>query len=137
MKKILLIGAGRSTISLIDYLLENLEKENWTLLVGDQNIDFAKSKIGDHSRASAIAFDVTDDVQREQEISDSDIVISMLPAHMHVSVAKDCIRFKKNMVTASYVSKEMRALEQDAIANGVTIINEIGVDLFGKKINIF
>jgi len=128
MKKILLIGAGRSTISLIDYLLENLEKENWTLLVGDQNIDFAKSKIGDHSRASAIAFDVTDDVQREQEISDSDIVISMLPAHMHVSVAKDCIRFKKNMVTASYVSKEMRALEQDAIANGVTIINEIGVD---------
>lgn len=128
MKKILLIGAGRSTISLIDYLLENLEKENWTLLVGDQNIDFAKSKIGDHSRASAIAFDVTDDEQREQEISDSDIVISMLPAHMHVSVAKDCIRFKKNMVTASYVSKEMRALEQDAIANGVTIINEIGVD---------
>ncbi|MBR9832269.1 saccharopine dehydrogenase [bacterium] len=128
MKKILLIGAGRSTISLIDYLLENLEKENWTLLVGDQNIDFAKSKIGEHSRASAIAFDVTDDEQREQEISDSDIVISMLPAHMHVSVAKDCIRFKKNMVTASYVSKEMRALEQDAIANGVTIINEIGVD---------
>ena len=128
MKKILLIGAGRSTISLIDYLLENLEKENWTLLVGDQNIDFAKSKIGEHSRASAIAFDVTDDEQREQEICSSDIVISMLPAHMHVSVAKDCIRFKKNMVTASYVSKEMRALEQDAIANGVAIINEIGVD---------
>jgi saccharopine dehydrogenase-like NADP-dependent oxidoreductase len=128
MKKILLIGAGRSTISLIDYLLENLEKEDWTLLVGDQNVEFAESKIGNNKRATAIAFDVTDDNQRSKEIEGADIVISMLPAHMHVSVAKDCIRFKKNMVTASYVSKEMRALEQEAIANGVTIINEIGVD---------
>jgi saccharopine dehydrogenase-like NADP-dependent oxidoreductase len=128
MKKILLIGAGRSTISLIDYLLENLEKEDWTLLVGDQNIDFAESKIGNNKRATAIGFDVTNDDQRTKEIEAADIVISMLPAHMHVSVAKDCIRFKKNMVTASYVSKEMRALEQEAIANGVTIINEIGVD---------
>lgn len=128
MKNILLIGAGRSTISLIEYLLGNLEKEDWSLLVADQNLDFATSKIGENPRASAIQFDVNDDVQRSQEIENADIVISMLPAHMHISVAKDCVRLKKNMVTASYVSKEMRALESEAVKNGVTIINEIGVD---------
>lgn len=128
MKNILLIGAGRSTISLIEYLLENLEREDWSLVVGDQNLEFATSKIGNNPRAKAIKFDVTDDIQRVTEIKRADIVISMLPAHMHISVAKDCVSFKKNMVTASYVSKEMRALEDEAIKNGVTIINEIGVD---------
>lgn len=128
MKNILLIGAGRSTISLIEYLLENLEREDWSLVVGDQNLEFATSKIGNNPRAKAIKFDVTDDSQRVTEIKKADIVISMLPAHMHISVAKDCVSFKKNMVTASYVSKEMRALEDEAIKNGVTIINEIGVD---------
>lgn len=128
MKNILLIGAGRSTISLIDYLIDNLEKEDWNLTVADQNIDFAKSKIGSNSRTSAIQFDVNNEEQRSKEIGNADIIISMLPAHMHISVAKDCIKFKKNMVTASYVSKEMRALESEAIKNGVTIINEIGVD---------
>lgn len=128
MKNILLIGAGRSTISLIEYLLENLEREDWSLVVGDQNLEFATSKIGNNPRAKAIKFDVTDDNQRGTEIKKADIVISMLPAHMHISVAKDCVAFKKNMVTASYVSKEMRALEDEAIKNGVTIINEIGVD---------
>lgn len=128
MKNILLIGAGRSTISLIEYLLENLEREDWSLVVGDQNLEFATSKIGNNPRAKAIKFDVTDDSQRVTEIKKANIVISMLPAHMHISVAKDCVSFKKNMVTASYVSKEMRALEDEAIKNGVTIINEIGVD---------
>ncbi|MDB9774742.1 saccharopine dehydrogenase NADP-binding domain-containing protein [Vicingaceae bacterium] len=128
MKNILLIGAGRSTISLIDYLIDNLEKEDWNLTVADQNIDFTKSKIGSNSRTSAIQFDVNNEEQRSKEIGNADIIISMLPAHMHISVAKDCIKFKKNMVTASYVSKEMRALESEAIQNGVTIINEIGVD---------
>ncbi len=128
MKNILLIGAGRSTISLIEYLLENLEKEDWSLTVADQNLAFATSKIGDNKRAKAIKFDVEDNDQRRGEIQKADIVISMLPAHMHISVAKDCIQYKKNMVTASYVSAEMRALENEAVKNGVTIINEIGVD---------
>lgn len=128
MKTIFLIGAGRSTISLIDYLLNNLEKEDWQLIVGDQNLEFAQSKIKNHRRAKAIEFDVKDDVIRQKTIAEVDIVISMLPAHMHVAVAKDCIQFGKNMVTASYVSKEMRELERDAIEKGVTIINEIGVD---------
>lgn len=52
----------------------------------------------------------------------------MLPARFHIEVAKDCINYKKNMVTASYVSPEMQALNQDAKAHGLILMNEIGVD---------
>ena len=52
----------------------------------------------------------------------------MLPASMHVDVAKECIRFKIPMVTASYVSDEMRELDKDAKEAGVILMNEVGVD---------
>jgi saccharopine dehydrogenase-like NADP-dependent oxidoreductase len=52
----------------------------------------------------------------------------MLPAHMHISVAKLCLQFRKNMVTASYISDEMKALNSEAERTGVTILNEMGVD---------
>lgn len=128
MKNIFLIGAGRSTISLIQYLSELAVSEGLQIIVGELNIDYAKERIGDLPNCKAVEFDVTNDIQRVSKISDADVVISMLPAHMHVPVAKDCIALKKPMVTASYVSKEMKALDADAKEAGVLILNEIGVD---------
>lgn len=128
MKKILVIGAGRSTSSLIQYLLFNAEKERWFVTVADQSKELAFEAIGNHSSAKAIAFDVTNNELRSQLIDDSDLVISMLPAHMHISVANDCIKYKKHMVTASYVSKEMKELDSAAKEAGIIIMNEIGVD---------
>ena len=128
MRKILLIGAGRSASSLIKYLLENSAEQNWYLTVADLSLELAQSKISGHENANAIEFDINNAVQRVAEISNSDIVVSMLPASMHVQVAKDCINLKKSMVTASYVSDEMKALNEDAKAAGVVVMNEIGVD---------
>jgi len=128
MKKILVIGAGRSTSSLIQYLLFNAEKENWFVTITDQSKELALKAANNHDRAKALAFDVNNDEERVRLIDESDLVISMLPAHMHISVAKDCIKYKKHMVTASYVSKEMKALENDAKNAGIIIMNEIGVD---------
>src|SRR3990172_791201 len=128
MKKILLIGAGRSTSSLIQYLLFNAEKENWLVTISDQSKELALKSANNHSRAKAIAFDVNNEEERNRLIDESDLVISMLPAHMHISVAKDCIKYKKHMVTASYVSKEMKALDEEAKNAGVILMNEIGVD---------
>jgi len=128
MRKILLIGAGRSASSLIKYLLENSVEQNWYLTVADLSLELAQSKISGHENANAIEFDINNAEQRVAEISNSDIVISMLPASMHVQVAKDCIDLKKSMVTASYVSDEMKALNEDAKAAGVVVMNEIGVD---------
>jgi saccharopine dehydrogenase-like NADP-dependent oxidoreductase len=128
MKKILVIGAGRSTSSLIQYLLFNAEQEGWFITIADQSKELAMKSAKDHERAKAIAFDVNNTEERERLIDESDLVISMLPAHMHISVAQDCVKYKKHMVTASYVSKEMKALNNDAVNAEVVIMNEIGVD---------
>ena len=90
--------------------------------------DLAKEAVANHSSGKAIFFNVTDDMQRESEISDSDIVISMLPTRMHILVAKDCVRLGKNLVTASYVSKEILALDEKAKQAGIILLNEIGLD---------
>jgi saccharopine dehydrogenase-like NADP-dependent oxidoreductase len=128
MKHIFIIGAGRSATSLIDYLLKYSSSENWKVTVGDLTKELAENKIKGHPNGRAIAFDIQNNVQREEEIKNADIVVSMLPAHMHIPVAKDCVNFKKHMVTASYVSKEMQALDKDARDAGVLLLNEIGVD---------
>lgn len=128
MKTILVIGAGRSSSVLIHYLLNQAEKEDWRLIVGDVSLDLAKQKIAEHSSGEAIVFDINNEAEREKNIHAADIVISMLPAHMHLLVAKDCVRLKKNMVTASYVSDEMKALDAAAKNAGVLLLNEIGVD---------
>ena len=52
----------------------------------------------------------------------------MLPARFHTEVAKDCIKFKKHMVTASYVSKEMKELDEIVKKNNLVFMNEIGLD---------
>ncbi|NNK88006.1 MAG: saccharopine dehydrogenase, partial [Flavobacteriaceae bacterium] len=72
--------------------------------------------------------DVFDEQSRSEAIQASDIVISMLPARFHMEVARDCIRYSKHMVTASYVSREMKALHEDAVSKGLVFMNEIGVD---------
>ena len=128
MKKILVLGAGRSSRILIDYLLENSCDNNWHVTVADYSLDLATDSIKKNTNGSAIFFDVNDEKQRRLEVSNSDIVVSMLPASMHVYVAKDCIEFKKNLVTASYVSEEMKSLHQKAKKAGVLILNEMGLD---------
>ena len=128
MKKILVIGAGRSAVTLIKYLFDNAEANNWFVTVADFSEDLAKQAVASHTNGKAIFFNVTDDKQRESEISDADIVISMLPASMHILVAEDCVRLHKNLVTASYVSKEITALDEKAKKAGVLLLNEIGLD---------
>lgn len=128
MQKILVIGAGRSASSLIKYLLDNSSKENWQITVADLSEDLAKQKTNNHPNSRAIAFDITNAKQRKKEIADADLVISMLPAFMHIDVAKDCVALKKHLATASYVSEEMKALNDDAKKAGVILMNEIGLD---------
>lgn len=128
MRNILIIGAGRSASSLIKYLLEKSDTENLHLTIGDLSLELAQRKTGNHPNATAIAFDIFNETQRHIEIERADIVISMLPAHMHIEVAKDCITYKKHMVTASYISDAMQELDAAAKANNLVFMNEIGLD---------
>lgn len=128
MKKILVIGAGRSSSSLIKYLLENAETEHWKIRVGDMDKAIALEKVAHHPSGEAFEFNALEPIQRAKEIEACDFVVSMLPAHFHIEVVKDCIRFKKNVITPSYVSPEMKALHEEAVEAGIIVMNEIGVD---------
>ncbi|MFD1094309.1 saccharopine dehydrogenase family protein [Salegentibacter chungangensis] len=128
MREILIVGAGKSTSVLIQYLLDQSEKEDLHLKIGDIDLENAKKAGRNHPRCEAIQLDVFEKESREKAIQDADIVISMLPARFHIEVAKDCVKFKKNMVTASYISKEMKALDEEVKENGLIFMNEIGVD---------
>jgi saccharopine dehydrogenase-like NADP-dependent oxidoreductase len=128
MKKILIIGAGRSATTLINYLLNESVVNDWLITIADYNLILAEKAANNHKNANPIQFDVTNNVEREKQISKSNIVVSMLPAAMHILVAKDCVKFKKNLVTASYVSKEIKALNNLAIDSGIILLNEIGLD---------
>lgn len=128
MRNILIIGAGRSASSLIQYLLQKSEAEQLHLTIGDLSLELAQRKTAGHPNATALQLDIANVAQRQSEIQKADIVISMLPAHMHIEVAQDCVAFGKNMVTASYISDAMQALDEAVKSKGLVFMNEIGLD---------
>ena len=128
MKNILVIGAGRSAIYLIEYLLEHAEAHNWHITLADANEALAKKRVGNSTRGTALQFDANDAARRIELITDADIVVSMLPAFMHYQVAQDCLALKKNLVTPSYITPEMRNLDAEVAKEGLLFLNELGVD---------
>ena len=128
MKKILIFGAGRSAGILIDYLLEFSQKNNYRVVVADYCETLAKQSINNHPNGTPIAIDVFDEKSRAKIISSSEIVVSMLPASMHILVARDCITHKKNLITASYASKDILDLDEEVKKSGLLFLNEIGLD---------
>jgi len=128
MKNIFVIGAGRSAPTMIKYLLDQSGENDWKVRVGDISQELAEERVNGHENGSAIGFDAMNANQRKQEISDADVIVSMLPQEMHMDVARECVALGKHMVTASYVSREMKALHGDAASRGVVLLNEIGVD---------
>jgi len=128
MKKILILGAGRSASSLVKYLLEKSETENLELTIADLSIDLSIQKTNNHHRAKAISLDIKNVTEREKAIEKVDLVISMLPNFMHIDIAKDCIKFKKHLVTASYITDQMQDLDRQAKENKLVFMNEIGLD---------
>jgi saccharopine dehydrogenase-like NADP-dependent oxidoreductase len=128
MQHILIIGAGRSASSLIQYLIDKSEEEQLFITIGDLSEELALKKTKGHKNTKAIAFDVKNEELRKAQIQKVDLVISMLPASMHLEVANDCLLYKKHLVTASYISEGMQALNQQAIDNNLVFMNEIGLD---------
>ncbi len=128
MKDILVLGAGLSTISLINYLLDNAEEQDWHITVADIDEKQAAKKVNGHPRGKSVVFDINDDLESWRTIAKADYVISMLPAFMHHIVAKKCIDLRKPMLTASYVTDEIKKLDDLAIKAKIPILMELGVD---------
>lgn len=128
MKKLLLFGAGKSATVLIDYLLANAEKENWMVTVADADLKLAESKTGSGIFGKAVSFDINDAGKRNQYISQSDIVISLLPPTLHTIVAKSCVENNKNLLNASYVDEEIKNLKQEILNRKLLFLCEMGLD---------
>jgi saccharopine dehydrogenase-like NADP-dependent oxidoreductase len=128
MKTILILGAGLSTPSMIKYLLDHASEYDWHVKVGDMREETAKQRVNGHPRGSAFAFDLFNDEQRADEIKKADLIVSMLPTRLHSPVARNCVRFKKDLVTASYVSKEIKEFHNEAKESGIILLNEMGLD---------
>lgn len=128
MKNILLIGAGRSASSLIKYLLDNAAKEDWFLTVADADLVSAQQKVGNHPNGRAAWLDVQKPNDRRELIQRHDVVISLLPVYLHMDVMEDCIKLRKHLVTASYVTKEMSRLGDEAKSLNLVFMGEMGLD---------
>jgi saccharopine dehydrogenase-like NADP-dependent oxidoreductase len=128
MQKILLLGAGRSSGALINYILKHAEQDGYHLTVADISLEQALEKTGNHPFSEALALDINNADLRQQIISEAALIISLLPPSLHIIAAGDCIRLKKTMVTASYVTPALNALHTAAVNAGVLLLNECGLD---------
>jgi len=128
MTNILVFGAGKSSSYLIKYLLDSSSKFFWQVTVVDADLNAALAKIGDHSFGTAVQLDIHEEVLRKRQIAQANLVISLLPPALHIIVAKDCLELKKNLITASYLSDEIKSLHVDARNSGLLFMNEMGLD---------
>ncbi len=127
-RKILLLGAGKSTAYLIDYFLDKSVEKELTLIIGDLQPENLPANVRQHPNCKTITLDIFDREKRKKAISKASIVVSMLPARFHTKIAEDCIAYGKSLVTASYVSEAIKKLDVQAKEKGLVFMNEVGLD---------
>jgi saccharopine dehydrogenase (NADP+, L-glutamate forming) len=125
MKTILVLGAGMVSRPMIRYLLDQPE---YHVVMASRTVSKADQMIDGHPQGEAFSLDVNDDKKVEEFVSKADLVVSLLPYTYHVKIAEMCIKHKKQMITTSYVSDAMNALDKKAKAAGILILNECGLD---------
>ena len=128
MKRILILGAGRSASFLIHRLLQDSAAEDWFVTVGDLDLELARQATAGHPRSDAIRFDVTDAALRSAEVERADVVLNLLPATYQEVVAWDCVKHGRHMISVSYRDQSVRDLHTDAKRAGVLLLCEMGLD---------
>ncbi|KAI0942460.1 hypothetical protein AcW1_003090 [Taiwanofungus camphoratus] len=124
-KKVLMLGSGMVTGPAIGELCKRTDIQ---LLVASNSFQDAKRQTAPYQNAEPVLVDMQDLEKVGRLIEESDVVISLLPVSFHPSVAELCIRHRKHLVTASYISHAMKALHDRAVSADVLLLNEIGLD---------
>ena len=128
MQTILVAGAGKSSTYLIHYLLSHAPRNRWRIIVADGSADAIAEKIKGSPYAESAVIDITSSAERQRLVKQADIVVSLMPPHLHIHLAKDCLEFKKNLITSSYVSPEMKEMDAAAREAGLMFMCEMGLD---------
>jgi len=125
MKRVVVFGAGLVVRAHVRYLLDH----GFHVTVASRTVSKAEDIVDGHANGTPIAFDVTVEPEKLEEIiAEHDLAVSLLPWQFHPQVARACLDQGKNMVTTSYVKEEMSALDAEAKEKGVILFNELGVD---------
>ena len=126
MKRILVLGTGYVVKPLVDYFIDKCKYE---VLVASRDNNHSGLIIAGRALGKRVLWHATPPYNELDEmVKGVDLVVSMIPPKMHVIVAKACLKHGVNMVTTSYISPEMKALDEDAKKSGIIILNEIGED---------
>ncbi|MBC7589049.1 MAG: saccharopine dehydrogenase NADP-binding domain-containing protein, partial [Chitinophagaceae bacterium] len=128
MKHIILFGAGKSATVLIDYLKTIATTHQWQICVADSSLQTVQLKVGNHAFVDAVQIDITNDAERQKLVQQAQVVISMMPPHLHYLIALDCIAFGKHLLTASYLDENMKQHADEIKNKGLLFLCEMGLD---------
>jgi len=128
MQSILILGAGRSSSAAISYLLEFGAANSIDVTVGDVSLQAAQERVAGFDNAKAVAFDINDKTRSRELIRSATVVVSLIPAHLHTVVARICLETGSHLLTASYVSDEMKSFDPECRAKSLLFLNECGLD---------
>lgn len=127
-KKILLFGAGKSATVLINYLQNLVQQHNWHFTVADSNKVLLNEKVQESNNTSTIFLNIENEIERKKIIEKADVVISMMPPHLHFLIAQDCLSYNKHLLTASYVDEKIKALASTIKEKKLLFLCEMGLD---------
>ncbi|HRO43954.1 MAG TPA: saccharopine dehydrogenase C-terminal domain-containing protein [Flavipsychrobacter sp.] len=128
MQTILVAGAGKSSTYLIHYLLSHAARYNWRVVVADGSAEAIAEKTKGSPYAVAAAIDITSGAERRRLVKEADMVVSLMPPHLHVLLAKDCLDEGKHLITSSYASPEMKEMDEAARRADLMFMCEMGLD---------
>lgn len=135
MKRVAIIGAGRMTKPMVDYFIDTCGYEVFIL---NRTVSRAEAIINGRPLGHAVRWQSGEADTIDKMIKKTDIVISMVPKHLHLNVARACLRCGKNMLTTAYEIPELIALDKEARKKGIMILNELGevpgIDHFGTQL---
>jgi len=125
MKTVLVFGAGLVAGPLVHYLLNH----GYQVKVASRTLSKAQSLVDHHPQGEAVQFNITEhEDQLDDLVGQADLAVSLLPYIYHVQVAKSCVKHQRPLITTSYVSDDMQALDRQAREAGVILLNELGLD---------
>ena len=128
--RVLLLGSGLVCPPVVDILAGAAEEGGLGLGVTVASPDAqGAARLAARQRGATTAqLDIMDAKALARAVGEHDLVISLAPAPLHPRVATACIAQRTDLVTTSYISPEMAALDAEAKAAGITVLNEIGLD---------
>jgi saccharopine dehydrogenase (NADP+, L-glutamate forming) len=128
MQTILILGGGKSSAFLIDYLADSCIRKERRLILADLDLEASTQKLKNKFGTEARMLDLENELERKNLISEASVVISMLPAFLHPLIAKDCLELHKHFFTASYQSDELLEMKSEISQKGLLFLNECGLD---------